>query len=78
LLVRAKKPFAISGIECEDKRFEFNIPEGTRTAHVIPFTFRGELLTPEDNGNLKQKVVIKTSLGEEMVAESVISGRVVH
>lgn len=78
LIVRSKTPFQISGVDCEDKRFEFTIPTGSRTVHILPFTFRGELLTPEDDGSLKKVILIRTSLGDEMTAETTVSGRVVN
>jgi len=78
LIVRAKKPFEIAGVDCEDKRFEFAIPVGARTVHILPFTFRSELLTPEDDGALKKVILIRTSLGDEMTAQATISGRVVN
>jgi hypothetical protein len=78
LIVRARKPFAISGVDCPDNRFDFSVPEGTRTVHVIPFTFRGELLNAKDDGSLKQKILVRTSLGETMTAEATVAGRVIH
>jgi hypothetical protein len=78
LIVRAKTPFSITGIDCEDGRFEFKAPEGSRTVHVIPFTFKGDLLNDKDTGSLKQKVTVRTSLGDEMTAETTVAGRVVH
>lgn len=78
LVVRAKSSFSITEIECEDKRFEFTKPEGNRPVHIIPFTFKGELLDDNDLGALKQKIIVKTSLGESMQAETLVVGRVVH
>ena len=78
LIVRAKKPFEIASVDCEDKRFEFAIPAGARSVHILPFTFRSELLTPEDDGSLKKVILVRTSLGEEMTAEATVSGRVVN
>jgi hypothetical protein len=78
LIVRAKNPFSITGIECEDARFEFTKPEGNRPVHVIPFTFKGELLDASDKGTLKQRIVVRTSLGEGMNAETTVAGRVVR
>lgn len=78
LIVRAKNPFAITSIECEDRRFEFAKPEGNRTVHIIPFTFTGKLLDEQDSETLKQKIVVRTSLGETMKAETTVAGRIVH
>lgn len=78
LIVRSKKPFAVTGIDCIDGRFEFKMPEGTKTIHVIPFTFTGELVDDKDTGALKQKITVKTSLGDDMSADVTVAGRVVH
>jgi hypothetical protein len=78
LIVRAKRPFSVSGVDCEDERFNFAIPDGSRTVHVIPFTFTGQLQGESDNGKLQQKILVRTSLGEGMSAETTVSGRVVN
>ena len=78
LIVRSKKPFEITGVDCLDARFDFKVPEGSKTMHVIPYTFKGELLNDEDNGYLKQKITVKTSLGDNLSAEVTVAGRVVH
>lgn len=78
LIVRSKKPFTIAGVECPDPRFEFTVPEGTKSLHIIPFSFKGEKLEGQDNGALKEKITVKTSLGEDMSAEVTVAGRVIH
>jgi len=78
LIVRSKKPFSITAVECPDGRFEFKIPEGMKSIHVLPFSFKGELLDESDTGSLKQIIKIKTSLGEDMSAEVTVAGRVVN
>ncbi len=77
-IVRSRKPFSITGVDCVDDRFEFNLPEGAKTLHIVPFTFKGKLLDDKDSGSLKQKITVKTSLGEDMSAEVTVAGRVVH
>lgn len=74
LVVKSKKPFAIEKIECEAARFEFTVPEGEKPVHVLPFTFRGELSSPEQQ-TVHQKVRIVTASGE--VVETTVIGRVV-
>ena len=78
LIVRSKKPFSITGIDCEDGRFEFKVSEGAKTVHIIPFTFAGELINDQDTGSLKQRITVKTSLGEDMSAEVTVAGRVIN
>jgi hypothetical protein len=73
LVVKSKKPFGISGIECEDKRFEFVIPEGDKPVHVLQFTFRGESDSPEER-SVHQKLRIETTVGE--ILEATVTGRV--
>ncbi|MFO0011203.1 MAG: DUF1573 domain-containing protein [Planctomycetota bacterium] len=75
LVVKAKKPFGISKIDCEDKRFEFQIPSEEKTVHVLQFTFRGEYDTPEGR-SVHQKVLIETTTGE--IVETVVTGRVLE
>ncbi len=78
LIVRSKKPFAITEVACADSRFDFTLPEGTKSLHIIPFSFKGEVLDGKDNGAIKEKILVKTSLGEDMSAEVTVAGRVVH
>jgi hypothetical protein len=78
LIVRSKKPFFITGVDCPDGRFEFKIPEGAKSIQVVTFTFKGELVDESDTGSLKQIVKIQTSLGEDMSAEVTVAGRVVN
>ncbi len=78
LIVRSKTPFSITGIECEDGRFEFPIPQGSKTVHIIPFKFKGDLLDENDNGALKQTITVRTSLGDDMKVETIVAGRVVQ
>jgi hypothetical protein len=78
LIVRAKTPFAITSIECPDQRFEFAKSEGNKSVHIVPFTVRGELAGEQNVEVLKQKIIVRTSLGEGMQAETVVAGRVVQ
>jgi hypothetical protein len=75
LVVKSKKPFLISKIDCEDKRFEFSIPEGEKPVHVLQFTFRGDYETP-DGQSVQQKVLIETSTGERV--ETFVTGRILE
>ncbi len=78
LMVRSKKPFSITGVDCPDTRFQFTLPEGAKTLHVIPFTFKGEMLEGQANGALRERVTVKTSLGDDMSPEVTIAGRVIN
>jgi hypothetical protein len=76
VIVKAKKPFSIASIACEDDRFEFTPTNGEKTAHVIPFTFKGQLNEGEKPASVHQRVRFVTSLGEEV--EATVTARLVH
>jgi hypothetical protein len=75
LVVRAKQPFAILNIDCEDTRFEFSIPEGEKPVHVLQFTFHGQYNSQEEQ-SVRQTVVIETNTGDKV--ETVVMGRVLN
>ncbi len=60
LVVRAKKPFAIKAVACDDPRFEFGEPSGdAKKLNFIPVTFVGD----GSLGDVVQKIKIETDLG---------------
>lgn len=75
VIVKAKKPFSIASIQCDDPRIEFaqNADSQEKTAHVLPFTFRaapnasGEdsIASPEA---IQRKIRITTTTGDEVTA----------
>ncbi|MCE2814174.1 MAG: DUF1573 domain-containing protein [Planctomycetaceae bacterium] len=75
-IVKGKKPFSIDLITCGDDRFEFQTPAGEKTTHIVPFTFRGTSTQTDANEKIDQKVVIVTSLGEQV--EAALSARVLR
>ncbi len=75
LMVRGKRPFTIESIECEDPRFSFVIPSGEKALHVIPMTFTGA--PAGSDRSIKQDVIVRTSLGEEIRLETTVAGRMV-
>ncbi|QDV27518.1 DUF1573 domain-containing protein [Aureliella helgolandensis] len=73
IFVKGKVPFEITKIECEDSRFEFTPSAGSKAAHFIPLKF-----TPsEKEGAFRQKVTIHTTLPNDGVGSTFISGNVV-
>ena len=74
-IVKGKRPFKITEIQCSDDRFEFKLPSDSKPVHVIPFAFRGEEGT---NADIRQSLLIKTDLGESFVAECIVTGQVVR
>ena len=47
LLLRSKKPISIVGIDCDDDRVSFEVPQGEKTVHIIPLTLRAQLSDTE-------------------------------
>ena len=72
IIVRGDKPFAITEIVCEDSRVQFQVPSGERPIHIVPFTFTADGRT----GEIREQVVVKTSLGKSMVGECKILAKV--
>lgn len=72
-VVRAKQAFEITEITCDDPRFTFKKPEGAKQVHLVPFEFKGSEEAP---GDFRRVVMVKTSLGEQLKAECVISGTI--
>ena len=58
LIVRSKQPCRITDIECDDDRFTFDVPEGSRKVHVIRVKFAAGA-TP---GTVDAPIRIKTDL----------------
>jgi len=56
VVVRGKKPFKISKIECESDHnaFQVRLPQDEKTVHVVPLT----ISTPEGNGTLVEQFTI--------------------
>ena len=74
-VVKGKRPFKITEIQCADDRFEFKLPADAKAVHVIPFAFRGE---HGASGDFRQSLIIKTDLGESFVAECIVTGQVIR
>jgi Protein of unknown function (DUF1573) len=74
-IVKGKRPFKITEIQCADDRFEFKLPNDSKPVHVIPFAFRGE---DGASGDFRQSLIIKTDLGESFAAECIVTGQVVR
>ncbi len=65
LVIKAKKPFRITGIYCDDDSFEIKTPDSTKPLHVVPITF----IAGDRTGKVAQKIRVTTDLGEDVVAE---------
>lgn len=74
LVVKAKKPFRILSIQCDDKSFQFDTKdeEQAKLVHLIPVTF----LAGKDAGKVLKTIRIETDLGDtqpELSAYAVVS-----
>ncbi len=65
LVIKAKRPFRITGITCDDECFDFKTPETAKPMHVVPITF----VAGDKTGKVAQKIRVTTDLGEDVVAE---------
>jgi hypothetical protein len=72
IIVRGEKPFAITAIDCGDARFQFQVPNGERMIHIVPFTFRSD----DTIGDFREKIIVSTTLGQANLGECTVVGRV--
>lgn len=75
MIIKSNSPFEVTKVECIDKRFSFETPEGKKTAHIIPIRFNSE---GDVSGAFKETVQVYTSLPEDGIATTMISGNVVQ
>jgi hypothetical protein len=74
LVVRAKNPFRIMSVVCENSAFSFDAGSEAKTLHLVPVTF----VAPEMTGKVTQKVKIETDLGAAVVPEFFVYAQVVE
>lgn len=72
LVLKAKKPFAIKKIDCEDDRFSFEIPDGEKNVLLVPLVFKAGMKP----GAFKRTVNVISTLPEDMAVEVTITGNV--
>ncbi len=60
IVVRAKKPFRITRVNCDDDCFDVALPEETKPLHLIPVKFTAG----EAPGQISQRIEIETDLGQ--------------
>lgn len=64
MMVRGKKPFRITSIECEDTCFKFSVADEPSDRHVIEVSY-----VPDGSiGDMKAPIIIKTDRGEAFEA----------
>jgi hypothetical protein len=74
LIVKSKEACAITAIECPDGRFVFQVPDGKKNVHIVPFKF----IADEKSGGFRQRVTVTTDLGVDSQGSTLISGNVVN
>lgn len=72
LVVKAKEPFEISTINCEDDRFAFTIPEGKKPVHIIPLEFSAG----DSIGAFKRTITVTSSLLDGASASVLVTGNI--
>jgi len=73
LVVRAKKPFKITNIKCENDCFQFNLKDEAKAIHLIPLVFTAG----ESVGDLEQSIEIETDLGSNVKGKCVARASVI-
>lgn len=63
LVVRARKPFRVTKIECDDDHFTFQKSDDLKTLHLVPVTF-----TAVQKGSVSREIRVATSLDPEFKA----------
>lgn len=72
LVVKGKQPFEIKDIECEDDRFQFAPPDGSKPVHIVPITFEAGDAT----GAFKRTIRVITDSPEGSSVEVVVTGNI--
>lgn len=72
LIVRSKTPCKITGVECDDKRFEFDVPKTAKKVHVIRVKFHAG----SEAGPVDVPIRIVSDLAGELFCQCVATGSV--
>ena len=71
LIVRAKKPFRITNVKCDDGQFTFAPQDEAKELHIVPVTF-----TANAGGKIACKIMIETDLpggNAEFIASATVN-----
>jgi hypothetical protein len=74
LIVRAKKPFRITGIVCPNDAFQFKTTDVAKAVHTIPVTF----IAGDHVGKVSAKICIETDLGAAVSTQCAAYAQVVE
>jgi hypothetical protein len=58
LVIKGKKPFKITAIDCDDEGFSFDLPETAKQSHLVTVTY----VAGDEPGKVSQKIRIETDL----------------
>ena len=72
LVVRAKKPFRITAVHCQDESFAFKVDEKVKPLHLIPVTFTAD----KPGGKLAREIQIETDLAPDAPATCMVTAEV--
>jgi len=72
LVVKAKQPFRITGIECDDPAFQVKIPDVAKQLHMLPITF----VAGDEPGKISRQLRIFTDLGNDVIGETLLMAHV--
>jgi Protein of unknown function (DUF1573) len=73
LVVRGKKPFRITSIQCSDKNFQIEPSDEAKSVHLVPVVFTAGNKT----GKISQQIAIHTDQGSDAVANCVAYAQIV-
>ena len=72
IVVRAKKPFRITGVQCEDECFQVDSSEEPKKLHFVPVTF----VAGEKTGKIEETIRIETDLNSGATARCIATASV--
>ena len=70
--MRAKQPFRITDIQCDDAAFQFKVAEQPRTVHLVPVIFTAGAQT----GEIERTIEIQTDLASGGTTTCMVRGTI--
>jgi hypothetical protein len=72
IVVRGRRPFKVTGVQCDDESFTFKPQDASSTVQLITVSFTA----PDKPGKIAKKVRIETDLGKGFIVELVAQAEV--
>lgn len=72
LVVRAKEPFRITNVKCDDDHFEFNPTDEMKRLHLVPVKFTAQT----ESGELVRRIEIETDRGPTVVGNCTATAKI--